>query len=93
MKIITLAMAAAVALGGLAAAPAIAQPPGHDMMRHDDNDRHDRDMRHNDNDRHDRGRHEGWDRGRHHGWNNHHRRQICRWVWRHHHRDRVCTWR
>lgn len=98
MKILTLAMAAAIALGGLAAAPALAQPPGrdmHDSMRHGDNDRHDN-MRHDDRGRHggwDRGRHHGWDRGRHHGWYNHHRRQNCRWVWRHHHRERVCMWR
>ena len=79
MRMTTLAAAAAIALAGLTAAPALAQPPGHDMhgdMRHDDN-----------------GRHEGWERGRHYGWNNHHRRQHCRWIWRHHHRQRVCTWR
>jgi hypothetical protein len=91
MKLMTFAAAAAIALGGLTAAPALAQPPGHDMrgdsMRHDDNDRHDRDMNRGDN-----GRHEGWERGRHNGWNNHHRRQVCRWTWRHHHRQRVCTW-
>ena len=79
MKIMTLAAAAAIALGGLTAAPALAQP-GHDMhdsMRHDEG-RHDGDMR-NDN-------------GRRNGWNNHHRRN-CQWIWRHHHRQRVCGWR
>ena len=90
MKMMTLAAAAAIALGGLTAAPALAQPPGHDMhgdnMRHEDNGRHEGNMRHDDN-----GRHEGWDRGHHNGWNNHHRRQICRWVG--HHRHRVCEWR
>ena len=81
MKLMTFAAAAAIALGGLTAAPALAQP-GHDMhdsgMRHDDNGRHDGDAR-NDN-------------GRHNGWNNHHRRQVCHWVGRHH-RHRVCDWR
>src|SRR3954471_18440520 len=101
MKMLTLAAAAAIALGGLAAAPALAQP-GHDMhdmngdnMRHRDNDRHDNDRR--DNDRghrwnNDNGRHYGWERGHHYGWNNRHSRN-CRWVWRHHHRERVCGWR
>ena len=90
---ITILAAAALALG-LTAAPALAQPPGHDMhgdMRHGDNDRHDRDMRRDDNDRHhdwNRGHHYGWDRGHHYGWNNH--RRHCRWIWRHHHRQRVC---
>jgi hypothetical protein len=83
MKLMTFAAAAAIALGGLTAAPALAQPPGHDM--HDN-------MR-NDNGRHDdNGRHEGWDRGHHNGWNNHHRRQVCSWVG-HRHRHRVCEWR
>ena len=52
MKLMTLAAAAAIALGGLTAAPALAQPPGHDMhdsMRHD-NDRHDNDRHDNDRD-------------------------------------------
>src|SRR5947208_765596 len=53
MKMLTLAAAAAIALG-VAAAPALAQPPGntmhHDMDRHD-NDRHDMDR--HDMDRHD----------------------------------------
>lgn len=86
MKMMTLAAAAAIALGGLTAAPAMAQP-GHDMhdsMRHD-GDRHD-------GDRDDNGRHNGWGRGHHNGWNNHHRRN-CQWIWRHHHRERVCGWR
>ena len=86
MKMMTLAAAAAIALGGLAATPALAQPPGRDMrgdsMQHNDNN-----MRHDDS-----GRHEGWDSGHHNGWNNHHRHQDCRWVGRHH-RHRVCTWR
>jgi Ni/Co efflux regulator RcnB len=103
MKMLTLAAAAAIALGGLAAAPALAQP-GHDMhdmngdnMRHRDNDRHDNDRHDNDrghNWNHDNGRHEGWDRGHHNGWNNNrHGRQTCQWVRRHHHRERVCSWR
>jgi hypothetical protein len=84
MKILSLAAAAAIALSGLSAAPAMAQPERD--WHGDRHDRGDRDMRH-----HDRGRHGGWDRGNHYGWNNHNRRN-CRWVWRHHHRQRVC-WR
>jgi opacity protein-like surface antigen len=99
MKLLTLAAAAAIALGGVAAAPALAQP-GHDMhgdtmrhgdnMRHDDNGRHDGDMRH-DNDRghhwnNDNGRHEGWDRGRHNGWD---RGRHNGWNNRH---SRNCRW-
>ena len=99
MKLITFAAAATIALAGLTAAPALAQPPGanmhhdadrHDNARHDmdrhDNGRHDMD-RHDRDMRHDHGRHYGWTRGHHYGWNRHHH---CHWVWRHHHRSRVC---
>jgi Ni/Co efflux regulator RcnB len=96
MKKMILAAIAALSLGGLTAASAIAQPPGHDMrgdMRHDgdrDRDRdRDSDRGHNWNNRHDNGRHYGWERGRHRGWD-HNRRVSCRWIWRHHHRQRVC---
>ena len=98
MKLITLAAAATIALAGLTAAPALAQPPGPDMRHHDterhDNGRHDMDRhdngrhdmdRHDRDMRHDNGRHRGWDRGRHHGWNRH-----CHWVHRHHRNVRVC---
>jgi Ni/Co efflux regulator RcnB len=88
MKMITLGLAAAIALSGLTAAPAEAQPPGRDWHhRH-----HDRDWNHDRDWRHDRGWHRGWDRGRHEGWNRH-RRPFCHWIWRHRHRERICTWR
>ena len=83
-----LAGAAALTLGGAAAANA--QPPGdHDrtvvrtttVVHRDDNGRHDGNW--NGGDRHDRGWHRGWnnnrgwhrgwDRGRHYGWNRHRR--------------------
>jgi hypothetical protein len=94
MKILTFAAAAAIALGGLTAAPALAQP-GHDM--HGDSMRHDEGRNNGDMNRGDNGRHNGdmnrGDNGRHNGWNNRHRRQVCQWVRRHHHRERVCSWR
>ncbi|MDB5671840.1 MAG: hypothetical protein JWO25_2799 [Alphaproteobacteria bacterium] len=97
MKSLILAAAAALSLGAIGAAPAMAQPDRHDNMgdRHDmgmQGDRHDGNMgdRH-DGDRHDNNWRDG-DRGRHNGWRNH-RRQHCWMVWRHHHRERVCSWR
>ena len=83
MKINGWALAAAIVLGSIGPAPAIASPDG----------RHDGRVVSGDN-----GRHSGWrahdDRGRHLGWRNHHRRhKVCRNVWRHHHRQRVCSWR
>jgi hypothetical protein len=84
---LTIAIAATLALGLFAAAPAVAQDH-HDGDRHDQNmqgDRHDQGMR---GDRHDMGmRGDRHDMGRHHGWRNH---RHCRWTMRHHHRMRVC---
>jgi hypothetical protein len=74
MKMMTLAAAAAIALGGLTAAPAMAQRDMHDSMRHDDNGRHNG---------WDRGRHNGWNN--HHRrncqwiWRHHHRERVCGW--------------
>ena len=68
MNKMILAAIAALSLGGLTAAPAIAQPPGHEMrgdMRHDGDRGRDRDVRRdsdrgrNWNNRHDNGRHLG----------------------------------
>jgi Ni/Co efflux regulator RcnB len=103
MKIPTLAAAALLAVG-LAAAPAMAQPPQGDRHgdqgdRHGDNgdrhgDRGDRhDMRGGDHgmrgDRHDMRGHHGWNRGHHYGWRNG-RGHHCRVIYRHHHRTRIC---
>jgi Ni/Co efflux regulator RcnB len=104
MKMITLGLAAAIALSGLTAAPADAQPPGRDWHHRDhdrdrDRDRgrdwgrhHDRGRDHDRGWRHDRGWHRGWHRGRHDGWGRH-RRPFCHWIWRHRHRERICAWR
>ncbi|MDB5693996.1 MAG: hypothetical protein JWO81_3059 [Alphaproteobacteria bacterium] len=86
---LTTALAAGLALGLLAAAPAAAQD------RHDQNmtgDRHDQNKR---GDRHDDGmrgdRDRGWgdhrNNGNHNGWRNN---RHCRWTMRHHRRMRVC---
>ena len=92
MKLLKLAMAAAIALGTIAvpaAAPAAAQDHRGDRDRRDDNwqgnDR--RDDRNWRDDRHDNGRHRGWRNGRHRGWGH---RRVCRTIWRHHHRQRIC---
>jgi hypothetical protein len=97
MMKLTTALAATLALGLLAAAPAAAQDrhdPNGPRDRHDEGmrgDRHDMDRHDMDRDRHDRGRHEGWrdhrNNGHHYGWRNH---RHCTWVWRHHRRMRVC---
>lgn len=83
MKIMKLAMAAAIALGtmSVASVPANAQGRHAGEYRHD-SQRHDAGR--DDNRRH-RGMHNN--RGRHHGWRT---RRVCRTVWRHHHRQRVC---
>jgi hypothetical protein len=83
MKTLILTLAAALTLGGLAAAPAAAQP-GRErtvvtrtvIVRHHDNGWH-------------RGWNRGWHRGRHLGWNRHGR--SCRTVWHHHMRTRTCS--
>ena len=90
MKIMTLAAAATIALAGLAAVPALAQPPGQDM--HDScgttttatNGPARRDMRH------DHGRHDG---GIAAAMATAGTIRRLPWVWRHHHRVRVCGWR
>lgn len=89
MKILKLALAAALAFGtmSLAGAPAAAQGDHRGEYRQDgarhDNGRDDNRWRG------DRGRHHGWrnDRGGRRGWTT---RRVCRTVWRHHHRERVC---
>ena len=94
MKILKLALAAALAFGtmSLAGAPAAASNDQRGEYR-DDNGRRDGyrdDDRRGDNRwRGDRGRHHGWrnNRGRHRGWTT---RRVCRTIWRHHHRQRVC---
>ena len=77
MKLLKLAVAAAIAVSGLtvSAAPAAAADQRGDRW-------------HNDN-----GRHNGWRGNRHRRWHNNRRYRSCRWVWRHHHRERVCRWR
>jgi hypothetical protein len=96
MKILRLALAAALAFGtmSVAAAPAAAQGRHSGEMRHD-GERHD--MGRDDNVRHDRGdRANRYDRrhaGRHHARGHGQRwrtRQVCRSVWRHGDRRRVC---
>ena len=96
MKILKLAVAAAIALSGLAAGlePAAAADQRGDRWEH--RDHRDRDWR-GDRGRRDRWRgHRGrygynwrYNRGRHYGWRGH---RVCRWVWRYGHRQRVC-WR
>ncbi|HYI47177.1 MAG TPA: hypothetical protein VEX35_01820 [Allosphingosinicella sp.] len=91
MKLIKLAIAAAIAFGtmSVASAPvaagtstsaAAATDQRGDYRRDDDRRRHYRGNR---------GRHYGWrhNRGRHYGWYN---RRVCRWVWRYGHRQRIC---
>jgi len=89
MKLLKLAIAAAIAFGtmSVASAPvaastsAAASTDQRGEWRGDDNRRSDW--------RGDRGRHHGWrnNRGRHRGWYN---RRVCRTFWRHGHRQRVC---
>jgi hypothetical protein len=91
MKILKLAIAAAIAVTGLtvSAAPAAAQPNRMEQRREIRQDR--RELRHDRRAlRHDR---RDWNRGHHNGWRNHHRQRVCRTVWRHHHRSRYCYWR
>ena len=96
MKILKLALAAAIAVSGLtmSAAPAGAATSATDQ-RGDrwDRDR-DRDHMRRDRTRGHRGRYgynRGYNRGRHHGWRNQ-RIRSCRYVWRYGHRQRVCRW-
>jgi Ni/Co efflux regulator RcnB len=99
MKRLILTLAAALTLGGIAAAPAAAQPRDRTVVRtttvRPDGPRdrtvvrttHTTVMRRH-TDYSNRGWHRGWDRGRHHGWRNH--RRVCRTTWRHHQRIRTC---
>jgi hypothetical protein len=83
MKLMKLAIAAAIAFGaiGVAATPAAAQGQHSGEYR--------RDGQRHDAGRDDNRRHRGWrNAGRHHrGWAT---RRVCRSVWRNHHRRRVC---
>jgi hypothetical protein len=87
MKLLKLALAAAVAFGAIGAAQAQDRHRG-------DRDRHWQDGRdgrwHGDRRWH-AGDRRGWERGRGWGrgwgWGRH-----CRWIWRHRHRELVC-WR
>ena len=101
MKILKLAIAAAIAVSGLtvSVAPAAAQRGDNWENRdHRDNARGERrdDARGDrrwDNDRGHRGRYgvnRGYNRGHHYGWQGNRRHRVCRWVWRHHHRQRIC---
>ena len=103
MKILKLAVAAAIAVSGLtiSVAPAAAQHGNRgdrgdrvEHRDHRDNARGDRDDNRRDSYRGHRGRYganSSLNRGRHHGWRNHNRRhRVCRWTWRHHQRQRVC---
>jgi hypothetical protein len=94
MKRLILTLAAALTLGGIAAAPAAAQPRTvvrTTVVRPDMRPRertvvrttHTTIMR-----RHVDYNNRGWNRGHHYGWNNH--RRVCRTVWRHHQRIRTC---
>lgn len=80
MRILKLAVAAAIAFGTIGAVTVPTQSA--EAQRHWRGDGH----RHWRGDGH---RHWRGDRGRHYGWRN---RRHCRWVWRHHRRQRVC-WR
>ncbi|HEX4739385.1 MAG TPA: hypothetical protein VH331_17695 [Allosphingosinicella sp.] len=97
---ITTALAATLALGLFAAAPAVAQDRHDQHMngdRHDQNmqgdrhdehmqgDRHDEHMHGNRHDMHWHGDRHGIWHGNHHSWHRH-----CSWMWRHHHHVRVC---
>ena len=100
MKILKLAIAAAIAVSGLtiSVAPAAADQRGDrerwEQRDNRDNARDDRRDNRRDTMRGHRGRYganSSYNRGRHHGWRNHNRRhRVCRWTWRHHQRQRVC---
>jgi Spy/CpxP family protein refolding chaperone len=87
MKSLFMAVALAVSVTGIGAAPdASAQSYGY-SGRH-----HDRDWRDGRHDRRGWDRRRGWSDRRHwnrgrNGWRNHRR---CHWEWRHHHRVRRC---
>jgi hypothetical protein len=87
MNILKLAVAAAIALSGLAlpAGPAAAQDRGGTRWASSDagsDGRYER--RRYRSDRYRGYRHRGYRANRH---------RVCRWVWRYHQRRRVCTWR
>ena len=102
MKILKLAVAAAIAVSGLtiSVGPAAAQRGNHgnsdrgDRWEQRDNTRdHARGDRRRDSYRGHRGRYganSSYNRGRHYGWSNSRRHRVCRWTWRHHQRQRVC---
>jgi Ni/Co efflux regulator RcnB len=89
MKPLFMAVALAVSVTGIGAAPeASAQSYGWSGRHHDRDWRSGRgwDRRHGWDRRRGWERRHRWDRGRY-GWRNHRR---CQWVWRHHHRVRRC---
>lgn len=87
MRIMKLAIAAAIAVGSMGLAATSADAQRGDGWRDNNARWHDGD-RWRDNDRRDRRWHNA--RGNHYGWRNN--RRHCRWVWRHHHRQRICRW-
>ena len=99
MKILKLAVAAALAVSGLtiSAAPAAADQRGERWEQRDrDNARDDRRDDRRDSYRGHRGRYganSSYNRGRHYGWNRGGRHRVCRTIWRHGHRQRVCRYR
>ena len=109
MKILKLAIAAAIAASGFAAAPAAADQRNRDRMEQRENVREARrDVREAHRDLRDARRDLRRDRTRGHrgryGYNSslnrgrHYgwsrgRQRVCTWTWRNNHRRRVCRWR
>ena len=91
MKLLKLAIAAAIAFGTMSVASAPVAAASADQRGEYRGDDRGGDYRRDNNRRRDwRG-----DRGRHHGWRNHRdrrwaTRRVCRTVWRYGHRQRVC---
>jgi len=93
MKLIKLAIAAALAFGTMSVASAPVAASAGQRGEYRDNDRRG-DYRRDDDRR--RGEYRG-NRGRHYGWRNNHNRRwatrrVCRTVWRYGHRQRICRY-